>query len=401
MYKNKTNLKEYSIRLIEKLLNDYMVNDPQSADYILVSLCDITEITDIIKARQYGKPIITGGMISEYPLINEISDYVWHGEVYGFRDALHQGEDPASMSSMTSKNQRRLVIDQRISWAENPIIKVGNRAMYYYVAKGCPLRCKYCYIGNVRDYQTAPEVRYNQALKVAGKNLMPIAAFNPYGIPDGANIGETLLKKYITGEQGAHAKMIRSGVEFVTPELSQNLAKGVTIEHVNEALARSKSEKTKMILYFIAGLEPQEVFESYFSRVAVDYATMPAVNVVFTYLDPQPFTPFHDFDIRRKITGIDTKKIFRIITERNKRFRVLPLAGPEKSTIRTMLGRCVSQDDYAFIKSIGKLSHDEMIKKADERNYLLGDCDIERICARPRKTIVPAYWIAGGVKISQ
>jgi len=392
-YVNKTNFKEYSIRIIKKILARWMAEDPMQADYILVSICDITEITDVIKARQYKKPVIAGGMISEYPLLNEIADYVWHGEIYGLRDALVKGQAIEDMDSITSKTNRRLIIDQHISYDENPIIKVGKRAMYYYVSKGCPVKCKYCYIGNIRDYQMVPKARYNQVLKIAGKNLMPIAAYNPYGIPDNANIGETLLKEYIKGDQGAKAKMIRSGIEFVTPILSEGIAKGVTIEHLNEALARSKHENTKMILYFIAGLESQEDIESYFSQVVIDYATMPAVNIVFTYIDPQPFTPFNDFDLRYKITGIDTKRLYRAISERNKRFRVLPLAGAEKSTIRTLLGRCQSADDYNYIKSISKLTHNEILEKIESRECLIGNCGLEEICQRSRKAIPPAYWI--------
>lgn len=389
-YKNTTNLKEYSVRLIEHLLKPWMCSDPAEADYTLVSICDITEIGDILKAKKLGKPIITGGMISEYPVVNELSDHTWHGEIYSFRDCLREGVSIEDMPSITTRAKKNLVIDQKINWAENPIIKVGSRAMYYYVSKGCPLACKYCYIGNVRDYQTAPKSLYDRALRTAGKNIMPIAAYNPYGIPAGANIGETLLKKYVSGEQGAGAKMIRSGIEFTTPELSKALAKGVTIEMLNESLIRSKAEKTKMILYLIAGLEPQEAIIDFFSAVRADYATMPAVNVVFTYIDPQPFTPMYDFDVRRKITNINTKEIYRVVSERNKRFRVLPLAGPEKSTVRTLLGRCESVEDYNRVRQMAKMNHQEIIDRCEDR--LLGVAGLEEICARPRKATVPAYW---------
>lgn len=73
-HKNKNNYNEYTIRLIEYLLKGYMVDDPDDADMILVSVCDADELPGIIKARQYGKPVVTGGMISEYPVINELSD---------------------------------------------------------------------------------------------------------------------------------------------------------------------------------------------------------------------------------------------------------------------------------------------------------------------------------------
>lgn len=393
IHKNSTNYKEYATRLLDKLLVKWLVDDPGLADAVLVSMCDIGEIGDIAKAKAHGRPVIAGGMISEYPVVNELADYVWHGEVYGFRDCLQSGLALDDMPGMTCRGSRRLVIDQRIRWADNPIVRVGGRAMYYYASKGCPVRCKYCLIGNIRDYQIVPRRLYNRALKTCGKALMPIAAYNPYGVPDQANIGETLLRKYIAGDVARGAKMIRSGVEFVTPGLSAGLAKGVTLDDVNEALARSARERTKMILYFIAGLESQEQLEDYLSGIAIDYNTTPAVSLVFTYIDPQPFTPFHDFDLRRKITGIDTKRLYAVASQRNKRIRVLPLAGPQKSTIRTLLGRVTTVDEYRLVWRMRNKSYEDIMAACGlECPHLLGSAAVEEIVARPRARIVPEYW---------
>jgi hypothetical protein len=391
-HKTKGQIVEYNIRLIEHILCDYFVPTPEEADIVIVSLCDITELPELIKAKKYGKPVLTGGMISEYPIINELSDYVWHGEIYGFRDCLRAGMELKDMPSITTREENALVIDQKIQWEENPIIKVGGRAMYYYIAKGCPVKCKYCYIGNVREYQAIPEALYNRALRTAGKNLMPIAAYNPYGLRVRTNIGETLLKRYIKGEMKEGARTLRSGVEFVTPALSKSLAKGVTIDDVNEAIDRSRAEKTKLILYYIAGLESQEELGDHFNRIHKDFSMKHPLTFVFTYIDPQPFTPFHDFDLRGKVTGIDVKKLYWIASQRNKRVRMMPLAGPEKSDIRTLLSRATSRDDYKLIAGIKKTKHNEILGACESRPWLLGKATIEEICARPRKQIVPEYW---------
>jgi radical SAM superfamily enzyme YgiQ (UPF0313 family) len=391
-HKNKTNWNEYTIRLIEHLMRPYLVERPEDADMVLVSVCDVSEIMDIIKARQYEKPIISGGMIAEYPVVNELSDYSWHGEIYGFRDNVAAGIHPADMANCTTRENRRLVVDERIAWNENPIIGVGSKAKYYYISKGCPVKCKYCYMANVREYQVIPESRYWAVAKKAGNGFMPIAAYNPYGTIEHTRIGETLIKKYIATGHGKGSKMLRAGVEFVDPYLSKSLAKGVTIDDLNMAISLAKSTNTKLVLYFIAGLETQEQLEDYFNKIVMDYAIKPAITIVFTYIDPQPFTPFHDFDISQKIVDIDTKALYRVASARNKRVRMLPLAGPEKSTLRTMLGRCISEDDYRFVKSISKIQFNDMVLRAEERNYLIGDCDIKEVCRRPRKSIVPAYW---------
>lgn len=390
-FSNSTNIKEYSTRLITRVMQEWMVDDPSLADYVMVSMCDITEIGDIDKARKLGKPILSGGMISEYPLVNELSDYTYHGEIYGLRDHLLSGGGVDDCEFVTTKLNKRLRISQEIKWSDNPIIGVGNRAKYYYVSKGCPVRCKYCYIGNARDYQVVPRELYDSALAIAKKGLMPIAAYNPYGVPTSANVGETLLKKYIAGHGGDCAKMLRSGVEFVTPQLSKSLAKGVTIDDLNAALDKSKRNKTKLILYFIAGLETQEHTENYFSDLVADFASNPAVNLVFTYIDPQPFTPMHDFDISKKI-AIDTKRVYGVASQRNKRIRILPLAAMSKSTNRTLLGRCESIEDYHLVKSISKLSHEEMLSRVPSR--MIGSATINDICDRQRAQTLPDYWKA-------
>lgn len=391
MASNPTNIKEYSVRLVTHVMRDYMTDDPSQADIVMVSLCDITEIGDIAKARKFCKPILTGGMVADFPVVNELSDFTYHGEIYGLRDHFAAGGNLDDCPHVSTHANRKLDIYQGIAWGENPIIGVGGKAKYYYTSKGCPVRCKYCLIGNSRDYQVIPERLYNRAVHQAGKHIMPIAAYNPYGVPTDAAIGEALLKKYNQGEFGRGARLIRSGVEFVTPALSRGLAKGVTIDDFNLALDVSKRNNTKLILYFIGGLESQSDINTFFGLINLDYATKPVVNIVYTYIDPQPFTPFIDFDIRLKIP-VDTTEIYRIANARNKRIRVMRPSQMSKSTYRTLVSRCLSQADYNHVRKLAKLTHDEMIAGCDNYPHLLGSATIDDIIDRKREAYIPDYW---------
>ena len=392
-HKSKVQIKEYNVRLIEKILGSYITPVVSESDYVMISICDISEINELQKAKAYGKPIVCGGMVSDYPIINELSDYVWHGEVYGFKKELDAGKHLDEMPSMSKQGERSLVIDQRIEWAKNPIIKVGNRAMYYYVSKSCPVKCKYCYISYVRKYQVVPEVIYRKAAKVAGKNLMPIAAFNPYGTVCKTNIGETFLKNYVSGKVGSGSRTLRAGVEFCDQELSKNLAKNVTRDDFYEAIRRSERDGTKLIMYFIAGIEEQPALEDYFGNIPISYSNKNPVTIVFTYIDPQPFTPFYQFDITRKIGNIDAKKIYHIATQRNKRVRIMPLAGPSKSTLRTLLGRATNIEQYKLIKSLKKADNGTIIDKIG-KTYpeLLGSESLEEVKSRRRIASAVPYW---------
>ena len=403
LYSNPTNTKEYTLRMIRYLFNKHglaMVDDPQDSDCVMVSICDSDEITDIEKAKKHGKPVLAGGMVSEIPILNELSDYVYHGEIYGLIDHLKAGGGLDDCKHITTKQSKRLNICQEIKWEENPIIKVGRRAAYYYCGKGCPVKCKYCLIGNGRKYQAVPEKIYRGAERTIVKSkgrMMPIAAYNPHAAKTERGITEVLLKKYIKGNGlGLKNSLIRSGVEFVTEEYSRGFAKAVNVDDVNHAIEISKRNNSRMILYFIAGLETQEQVADYFNQIDMDYETKPVITVVFTYLAPQPLTPIFDMDIRQRVK-IDAKKIYHIANNRNKRLRFMPLAGIKKSTMRALSERALNIDQWEFVKSLKKKSVDYgMIIKAAEEKYphLLGSASIKDCLSRKRglQGVIGDYW---------
>jgi len=396
-------LKEYTIRLIRSELRKNGVNvteEAARADCVFCSVLDITEVSQITVAKNHGPPVVTGGIVSEYPLVNELSDYVYHGEIYELAEWLGRGGDVGDNEHITTKTRKRLRVNQRIEYGRNPIVEVGGRASYYYVGKGCPVMCKYCYIANARDYQCVPEALYRKAERAVprGRAMFPIAAYDPYGAKAARSVTETLLRKYITGDERYKARTIRAGVEFCNPAYSKSLAKGVTIDHLNEALRRSSEDRSKMILYFIAGLESTEEWTDYFSRIAIDYRTTPAVFLTFTYLDAQPFTPFYDYDMRRR-TEIDLRRIRMSALERNKRVRTSSLADMKKSTLRTMYGRCDNEEMYKDIKRFaGRRYGNADIIDHVEKNYrwAIGTATIEDVMKRPRKptTTIRRYWDA-------
>jgi hypothetical protein len=116
----------------------------------------------------------------------------------------------------------------------------------------------------------------------------------------------------------------------------------------------------------------------------------------FTYIDPQPHTPFYDFDIRRKRRN-DFGKIFRQSNLHNSRFS-LNRSNIDNSTYRTFLQRIVDVGDLGRIKR--SWTHEKMLEAMHAINpKLLGSSSLEDIAARDRreswlwKTVLP-YWDA-------
>lgn len=404
LHGNPTNIKEYTLRLINYLFTKNkleMVSNPDDSDLVLVSLCDSTEVKDILTARKFAKPVITGGMISEVPIVNELSDYVYHGEIWGLIDHLRANKPLEDCEYITTKDKKALKISQEIRWKEVPIIRVGSRAAYYYCGKGCPMKCKYCLIGNARKYQHIPERLYRNAernIKKVKAKMMPIAAFNPHAAKTERIITEVLLKEYVKNNGlGLKNSLIRSGIEFATPEISKGLAKGVTIDDLNAALEISKFNNSRMILYFIAGLEDQEEVELFFNKIILDYDIKPVITIVFTYFAPQPMTPMFDFDLRER-KQIDAKQVFRIVNARNKRIRVMPLAGIKKSTMRALTERCANKEEYVFISQFNKksITYDQILQFTETKYpHLLGSSNLDTCLSRKRGigSTIGSYWV--------
>ena len=403
LYKNKTNIKEYTIRLIEYLFKKYnleLMDAPEFADIVMVSCCDSSEIIDIEKAKKHGKPVMVGGMVSEVPIVNELADYAYHGEIYGLIDFLvGGGVDLEQCKYITTKNKKALKICEKIKYEDNPVIRVGSRAAYYYCGKGCPVKCKYCMIGNSRKYQIVPEPLYRKAersIKKVHGRMMPIAAYNPYVADTERSITEVLLRKYTKHDGlGLKKSLIRSGVEFCTKELSKCIAKGVTIDDLNEAIRISKRDNSRMILYFIAGLETQEQFEDYFSQITPDYTMTPAVTIVFTYLSPQQGTLFADFNLTKRVE-FEYRKVFYCITQKNKRFKVMPVSNIKKSTIRCLIERCETMAEYNLIKELDKkkYSYQDVINHISKKYpRMVGTDDVATILrARRGRVKKNDYW---------
>lgn len=395
-------VKEYTQQLLAYLAKRSrvaeIVGTPSDADYILCSICDITEASEIAKARKYGKPIIAGGMLSELPILNELADYVWHGEAYGFFESMASGA-PDGIPFISTKGKRSFQINQKIDWAINPIVQVGARSCYYYTSKGCPVKCKYCMMAYAREYQKCPENIYRareKQIAAVKKNMMPVAAFNPYENESTRGVTEVLMKAY-NKKPLKNTNMVRCGYEFVTGALSKNLAKGVTIDDFNMFLDLTREHKSKAIVYFIAGLETTDEIIEEFSKIEPDFRTTPVITLNFTYLSPQHMTPFSDYGLHNR-SEIDHKEIFRHINGINKRIRVNPLAPITKSTMRAMMERTTSTEEFlALNKLMGKYANIDNESLYRSFPHLVGTSGLDEVLSRPRQKhgfFDNSYWEA-------
>lgn len=345
---------EYTPELIKHVLRSRGVpveDDPGEADLVLVSLCDITEIPRVVKARQYGKPVVAGGFPHAVPLLNELADYVWHGEVYGFADALAIGLPLEEMDSITTREKRDFTFDGRVDWASNPIVNVGGKASYYLVARGCQMRCRFCMCGYLHQRKQIPEGLYRSAetaVTNAKRSFMPVGAYDPYSPRRKIGIREVLLKQWLR-DPVLDCKSIRTGVEFVTPELSRALGKNVQADDVARLVHLTEGTKTKATLYFIAGLETTDEVIDFINKMPRGHKRLPDMRWVFTYLDGVPGTPLYDLDMSSHHV-LNPKALKQALSGVNMRFSMSIANTPHLAWFRTFMARVTTVEEYAAIR---------------------------------------------------
>jgi hypothetical protein len=390
---------EYTSSLIKHVMSSYMAESFNECTHVMVSICDITELDILLKAKLTGKPVIAGGFISEIPILNEIADYVYHGEIFGLKKYLDDGSSLDDVPFITTKKNRILRICTDIEWGECPIVTVGKKSAYFYCSKGCYQKCKYCLMAYTRSPQCVPENIYRAAessIEMSGRSFLPIGAYDPYRSKKKKRITELFLREYIKmdREQLSMLSLVRTGIEFCNRDNSVMLAKGVTSDHFSKALEISLLNRHRMICYFISGVESQEETHDFFRDIPRQFQRTPDVRIVGTIIDPQPSTPFFDFDLTKK-KKIDHKKLYWFVSGINKRISVQQ-TNFDKATFRTLAQRVVSLGQYRRLpKSKSHFGMLDVANSIDER--LLGSSDIKQIRERKRsdcyigKTVIP-YW---------
>jgi radical SAM superfamily enzyme YgiQ (UPF0313 family) len=347
-------------------------------------MCDITEYGTLLAAKRFGRPVVAGGFIARFGCVRAVADAVCEGEAYDFMAAFARAKDIEDV-------RRAGAFNERIDYADNPIVRVTANAFYYYTGKGCPMRCKFCCLSHSREYQFAPQALVERAIRFLPPNakLFPMCSYWPYKMAPSltARLGALDVKvaDYAAGRVTA-GRQIRTGIEFASESMRKNMAKPLAPEVITEFVNRTKREKKEAACYFIAGVETQEDIESILDCFPADGALTPRIHLIFTYLDPQPFTPMHDFDIRAKVP-MDGKRLFSAAQRKNRRIRVHPVKYMAHSSWRTVMQRAKTPEQVAFAWGLRNEKDNGKLLDAVGRRFpdLLGSASLSEILARPRR----------------
>jgi hypothetical protein len=376
-----------------------IASTPEAAESVWVSMCDITDVRHLLAARELGRPLVAGGWVSFLPALRRLADYVCVGEAYDFVKQYARAPRLSALGDLdyVSTPEKQGLIDERINWRSNPLVKIGGRAYYYYCGKGCPMRCKYCAMSYSRHVQFAPHRYIDGACASMPKNgkLVLMVSYLGYDLSAGvhARLGATDVKvtQYIR-ENPQKMRMVRTGLEFFSEDVRRNIAKPISHDQLCQFLAMTKENNAEVTLYVIAGVESNADALAFAESLPVDMDVRPRVHLRFTYYDPQPLTPGADWDVRQK-QQTDFLRLMAMCHQRNRRIRINPVKAMGHSTWRTMMQRAATPEAVAWaIARRTREDHEGLCLEA-ERDHpeLLGGMSTQQLIEAPRRMVESAF----------
>lgn len=392
----------YTSKLLKFLCKHYkieIVENPDNSDCILVSVCDISEIGLLRRARAIfpEKIIISGGFISRFPILTVYSDFVCVGEAYNFLRKLANVKNVRDIEAFPeiATKQKLAIPDDFIDISLTPILQCSPRAYYYYTGKFCPMRCKYCLYGAL--YNRKSENKFDREILIE-KALMKIPQsaklFPMLGSYEITKLKPSLVKRlgildirisnFLKRAQWRLVgSKIRTGVEFFSEKHRQEWAKPISNEDIKLFFHICRLKKINTMVYFVIGLEEEEDIMNFIDVVIpYDRVCYPKILFGLTYIDFQPFTAWARGDVRCK-KEIKRVKFMREVISKNRRIRVNQIRDISYSTWRTLMSRCQNIEEAEYIYKLRTIQKNELLIGLTEKKYphLLGE---QAICEKTK-----------------
>lgn len=393
LHETKSQAVNYTSKLLKHLCNVNKIeisNDPNNCDVVFVSVCDITDIGILKKAKDsFSKPIVAGGFISPFRVLTAFADYVCVGDAYDFLRKLSTARHIEEVGEYeeVSTATKVGVMNRFIDRENTPCFQFRKQSYYYYIEKYCPQGCKFCLYGSL--HRASSGAKHDMLVERA-LQLIPATArlFLMVGQPETNRIRYDLTKrlgildvrirKFINEQQWRFiGSRIRTGVEFLSEDVRRKFGKPISSAELRQFFHICREKGKTVVAYMIAGLESQDAAAQFIEDVVVfDNRGYPRILFNFTYIDFQPFTALADGNVRLK-RRFNFLEFFKEAVGKNKRVRVAPAAYMALSTWRTLMSRCVTREEADFIYALRHKKDNELLIDAAEARYphLIGTGD--------------------------
>jgi hypothetical protein len=372
------------IRHLIEVNGHELVTDPLQADYLLISLRDITEIFELEKLRNtYPRTkIAVGGHLAVYfKLLALFADVVNVGQGFEFFRAQSENEILDLDCIYTPKDPDAMVVPSTfIEWSRLPASQVSKNVFYYLGAVGCRNKCKYCLTSWTNRYQRNDYTRIKtlEARIPKGKSLNLISNDNvKRNILNKTRVKDMMLRDFIR-QREKDSTFVRMGLEFATEETRAKYGKPFTDEELLFALDHAKALNVQTQFFCITGLNTIEEWQHLFNQIPVDMDFRPRVFFKFTNLEYCMFTPIfderYDLDPSRYCGQEFREKIFIGTSGKNKRIRTAAIKYPAHALWRMGMGGVVTMDQFLRWK---KLKNKKDLQTVYQELYDTGTIDTD------------------------
>jgi len=350
----------YTIELIKKIIianNHILVDSYNECDLIAISSISIQngglewikKITSKIK-KEVEKPIVIGGHATSTPMILlKYVDYVNIGHGFEFFEKCKSINDIEKQPFILKRGDTSVFISQKIDWKLEPLVQIGKKNFYYWIASGCKNKCTYCSTTHFYKHQKNNlfnNEKINKIKKKIGKNNLILITneFNNDTIIKTQVIDST-FKQYIENpKRYNNIGKIRMGIEFPTEALRKKTGKPISNDEIKEVVKISKKYNKHLGWFFIAGLNTQEEFEFFKENLLYDnYTARPQIEVMINYFITAYNTPLgKNFNIINNYKELDLKRLQYIWSKTNSRIRIgfYHVMKPYSALIKSLIERC-------------------------------------------------------------
>lgn len=377
--KNKTGNTTYTFELLRYIAkkNGHTLSDLNDSEICALSLAHISEIDTlrIFRKRNPGKKIIVGGHGACHALLR-YADYICMGHSFElFRDCK-KISDLDDKPYIIHKGKKSFQFSKYIDWDLCPVVRISKNSHSLLYSVGCRKKCKFCYTSWINKYQVNPyKKKIERIRKKLNGQLYLITNDFDNQVAAKRNVSDVRVSEYLKNpSKTKDIKLIRLGIESPCEETRKELGKPISNDDLKEFFRITQKLNQRCNLFFIAGFDGQEEWESMIDLFDVDIVGKPKIGFIVNYFSPQPHTPLKDWDLT-KIKPLDLPKIKIKLKIKNARiviYRDLKVSY-YNSTIDAMLSRSKSGqvDNVLMMRDYKNKGLDYFVENA-ERLGILG-----------------------------
>ncbi len=349
--RKKNNILQYTYYILEYLIkiNNHELVSIKDCEYILFSICDVSEIGELKKIReQYPKKqIIVGGHFAVfYKICLLFCDYVNIGQGFEFFECKSIEQIKRLKSIIWTKSKKKIIASIKIDWNIIPICKITKSSYYYWGSVGCKNKCSFCLTAWTNKYQKNKILNIKKAVNI--KKCSIISNDNK-GMERIRESRKSIKLKDFLNIRKHYCNYYRIGLEFATEKNRKIIGKFFTNKELYQSIIKACKEKVRIQFFCICGLDDKQEWMKLINNIpTISYGW--GIYFKFTNLEYQMFTPLYkkryNLDISKYMNKQEIENIYYNNRFRVKPLRIRPIKYPAYAIWRTGMTNSINKDQF-------------------------------------------------------